>query len=347
MVVYFIPFISFLLLALSSPLVPRRVMRLMVLFTVLGCVLFAGFRYETDYDFNSYVLIFEDIPPLTHGWTAFSDATYSLYIEPSFALFVSMVKVVLPDLWIFLLMASASLLLYYRSFLRITAYPALAFLIYVGDGYYLREFTQIRFGLAVSLGFAGMVALYEQRVWAHRRFIAVACLFHYIAIMLLAAEWWVKVIRTRRRLLVLSTVLFALAMIGAFDGLIESVAGIDLAPQRILDHLDTDDAESVSRFTLLVSYVILVWMNTVISGEDRKFFWVSIYGLSFAFLCLFSGFDLMRRVSFLFSVALYVVASEALARRRLDLVFIAIAFSAALFWARLNILQDYRTWLFL
>jgi hypothetical protein len=137
-----------------------------------------------------------------------------------------------------------------------------------------------------------------------------------------------------------------MAMAGVFDGLIEALAGVNLAPQRILDHLDSEDSERVSTFTLAASYVILMCMTRVIPDTDREFFWVSIYALSFAFLCVFSGFDLMRRVSFFFSVALYVVASQALARRRIDFVLLAVAFSAALFSARLNILVDYKSWLF-
>lgn len=346
MAIYFIPFISFLLLAISSPLLPRALMRLVVLFVVLCCVLFAGFRYDTDFDWYSYKLIFEDIPPLTRGWSTFSHALSDLYLEPSFALLVAVVKVFLPDLFIFLLMAAASLLLYYRSLYRVATYPAVAFLIYLGDGYYLREFTQIRFGLAVSLGFAGMVALYEGRAWVQRCFIAGACVFHFTAVMLLTTEVWLKFIRTRRAVIFISTILFVMAVAGVFDGLIEALAGVNLAPQRILDHLDTEDSESVSAFNLVASYVMLLWMTHVIPDDDREFFWVSIYALGFAFLCLFSGFDLMRRVSFYFSVALYVVASQAMVRRRIDFVLLTVAFSAALFSARLNILMDYKSWLF-
>nr|WP_297383173.1 EpsG family protein [uncultured Roseateles sp.] len=346
MAVYFIPFVAFFLLASTSAAVPRPLMRLMVLGVVLGCIAFAGFRYETDFDFSSYLLIFEDIPPLTRGWEVFVKATDDLYLEPSFAVMVALTKVVIPDLWIFLLMAAASLLLYYRSFCRVTTYPALAFLIYLGDGFYLREFTQIRFGLAVSLGLASLVALYEGRIWTQRRFIAIACLFHFTAVMLVVTQLWVKVVRTRTIVVVISTLLFALALAGVFDNLIEGLAGINLAPQRILDHLDSEDAESVSTLTLAASYVLLMWMTHVIRSDERDFFWVSIYALSFAFLCLFSGFDLMRRVSFLFSVALYVVASQAMVRRRMDFVVAVVLFSVMLFSARLNILSDYQSWLF-
>ncbi|HJW57968.1 MAG TPA: EpsG family protein [Burkholderiaceae bacterium] len=347
MVIYFVPFVAFFLLALCSPVVPRLPMRLMVLIVVVACIGFAGFRYESDFDFNSYVLIFDSIPPLTQGWEAFSRATENLYLEPSFAVMVALVKIAFPELWIFLLIATASLLLYYRSFNRVATYPAVAFLIYLGDGYYLREFTQIRFGLAVSLGFAGMVALYEGRVWVQRKFIVIACLFHFTAVMLLATQLWTKYIRNRKSVIFVSTLLFVMALSGVFDGLIQAVAGVNLAPQRILDYMDTENAENVSTITLIGSYVILLWMTHVFRSEEREFFWVSIYAFSFAFLCLFSGFDLMRRVSFYFSVALYVVASQAMRRRRIDFVTMTIVFSALLFSARLKILYDYQNWLLL
>jgi hypothetical protein len=306
----------------------------------------AGFRYESDYDFDNYVLIFESIPPINHGWDVFAKAIADLYLEPSFALLVAIFKVVIPDQGIFVLIAATSLLLYYRTFCRVTTYPALAFLIYLGEGFYLREFTQIRFGLAVSLGFAGMVALYEGRIWKQRWFIALACLFHFTSIMLLTTQLWVKLIRKRRVIVMLSTLLFFMAVTGVFGGLIEALAGGNLAPQRLLDHLDTEDAEHVSTISLVVSYGILLWMTRVIKDDEREFFWVSIYALSFAFLCLFSGFDLMRRVSFFFTVAMYVVAPLALHRGRLTFVVLAVAYASFLFSARLNILYEYRNWLF-
>jgi len=347
MAIYFIPFMASLLLVLCSRLIPRSLTRLLVLFVVLGCIFLAGFRYDSDFDFSNYVQMFEDIPPLTHGWTAFTSAIFGLYIEPTFALMVAIVKIVIPDQCIFLLIAAVSLLLYYRSFCRVTAYPALAFLIYLGDGFYLREFTQIRFGLAVSLGFAGMCALYEGRVSRHRWFIIFACFFHFLSVMMLMTQLWVKLIRTRRSVVTLSTLLLLLTVVGVFEGLIPTLAGVNLAPQRILDHIDvTEDAGKVPAFILMASYGILMWMTRVIRDDEREFFWVSIYALSFAFLCLFSGFDLMRRVSFFFSVAMYVVASYALQRRRFGFVLLSIAYSALLFSARLRILYEYHSWLF-
>jgi len=346
MAVYYVPVIVFFILTLVSAVVRRPLMRIIVFGVVLACIVFAGFRFETDFDFNSYVRIFEEIPPLTHGWSVYSEAVRDLYLEPSFAFMVTLFKVVLPDLWIFPLMASTSLLLYYRSICRVATYPALSFLIYIGDGFYLREFTQIRFGLAVSLGLAGMVALFEGRVWAQRRFFVIACLFHFTAVMLFVTQLWVRVVRSRTTIVVIATMLFALTLLGVFDNLINGLVGINLAPQRIHDHLGTEDAERVSRLTLVVSYLLLLWMTHIVRSEEKDFYWVSIYALAFTFLCLFSGFDLMRRVSFFFSVALYVMASQAMIRRRFDFVAVSILFSLALFSARLNILNDYKSWLF-
>lgn len=346
MVIYYIPVIAFLLLALLSGVVRRQSMRILVLCAILFCIVLAGFRYESDFDFRSYQQIFDGIPPLTRGWSVYSEAVDGLYLEPSFALMVALVKVALSDIWIFPLIASASLLLYYRSFYRVAAYPALSFLIYVGDGFYLREFTQIRFGLAVSLGFASMVALYEGRVWAQRRFIVMACLFHFTAVMLVMTQLWVKVVRTRSAVVVISTILFGLFMIGAFDNVIDGLVGINLAPQRIHDHLGTDNSQRAATLTVVGPYFLLLWMTHVIRSEEKEFYWVSIYALSFAFLCLFSGFDLMRRVSFYFSIALYVMASQAMAKGRLDFVAVSILFALVLFSARLNILNEYNIWLF-
>ncbi len=322
-------------------------MRYMVLVSVIGCILLAGFRFDSDFDFNSYVQIFDAIPPLSQGLDAFAQSTTNLYLEPTFSLMVATVKIFLPDLWIFTLISTASLLLYYRTFNRVATFPAFAFLIYIGDGFYLREFTQVRFGLAVSIGFSSMVALYEGRAWIQRVLVVLACLFHFTAIMLIFTQIWTKYIRSRQAVIFTSTFLLLIALSGLFDNIVQSIAGFNLAPQRILDHLGTENAEKISTINLITSYIILVWMTHIIHTDDKDFFWVSIYALSFAFLCIFSGFDLMRRVSFYFSVAMYVVASQAMLRRRFDFAIMITVFALMLFHARLNILNEYQNWLFI
>jgi hypothetical protein len=342
---YFIPYLMFLSLAGSSLVIRRADMQWLVFGTVLWCVVFAGIRRDTDNDWNTYLDIFRDLPPLTEGSRAFFQAISDLYLEPVFAFFVSTLTVLMGDKQVFLVISFTSLLIYFFSIRRVAKYPAMAFLMYLGDGFYLREFTQIRFGLAVALVFAGLVALYQGRTWRFRLLVLVGTCFHYTGIFVFACSAWTRLVCTRRRVLVISTVMFALAMAGVFDGLVERLADMGLAPLRLVIYLGSNEASHVSPAIVVLQYLILLLVSFSMEDDRKEYFFVSIYALSFALVCVFSGFDLMRRVSFYFSTSLYVLSSLALEQRRYLAIGVLVAYSAALFAARLQILSPYQDWL--
>lgn len=345
MIIYYVPLIVCGIFAILSLILPRKFSNFLFLLLVLFCIIISGTRFESDFDFDNYVAIFNSIPPLGNGWAEFHLATANLYLEPTFALFVSFLKMIIPDLGIFIIISAISLLIYYFVFKKNAAYPLLAFLIYLGDGFYLREFTQVRFGLAVAFGLLSMISLKENRIFRQWVYISLACFFHFTAIMLISTNIWVKYVCKRRTIIAISTILFVFSLIGLFDGLINYIASIGLAPQRILDHIGTEDAQSISKIALIASYGILLWMLKIIPDDDSEFFWVQIYALSFTFLCLFSGFDLMRRVAFYFSIAVYLVSSVALKGRKYGFVILTLAYAVFLFYSRLNILYPYQSWL--
>jgi hypothetical protein len=140
-------------------------------------------------------------------------------------------------------------------------------------------------------------------------------------------------------------VMFALAMAGVFDGLVERLADMGLAPLRLVIYLGSNEASHVSPAIVVLQYLILLLVSFSMEDDRKEYFFVSIYALSFALVCVFSGFDLMRRVSFYFSTSLYVLSSLALEQRRYLAIGVLVAYSAALFAARLQILSPYQDWL--
>ena len=343
MSIYLLPYAAFFFLASCSRLVRRRDMLTLVLIVTLLCAFMAGIRSKTDNDWATYLEIFSGIPPATEGLKAFLKAIEDLYLEPAFALLVALIKVALPDVLVFMVMSVTSMLLYFSSFKKVARYPAIAFLVYIGDGYYLREFTQIRFGLAVALGFAGICALYLGRARRYWVLSIAGMAIHYTGIVLFAAQLWTRFLHTRRRIMIVSTVMFALAIAGAFSNWVEQLAYLGFAPARLMSYVDTDDSAQVSQFILIGQFVILMACAYWFDDRQPEYFFVSIYALSFTLLCLFSGFDLMRRMSFFFTTALYVLASVALEKRRYALLALLVAYSITLFAARQSILYEYAT----
>ena len=344
--IYVAPFGVFLCLTGIAGVVRRRDMLVLVGFTTALCALMAGLRADTDNDWATYLDIFESIPSAVAGPNAFFNSIADLYLEPAFALFVALIKVPFSDRVVFGVIASLSLWIYYSGFKRVTRFPAIAFLVYVGDGFYLREFTQLRFGLAVAIGFASLVVLMYGQQWKHRGLALLAASVHYTGFVLLISQGWVRFVSTRRRVFWVATILLAMSLLGAFDGLVNTLAANGLAPLRLLSYLDNEqDSAAVSQAILLGHYVLLLVSLRMAKDRDTDFFWVSLYALSFALVCIFSGFDLMRRVSFFFSPALYVLASVGLSQRRYLSVCLFVVYAATLLAARFTILQPYGTWL--
>lgn len=307
------------------------------------CALFAGLRYDIDNDYWSYLYLFEDIPPLTAGLDKYIAAAQETYLEPGFSLFISTLKIFLNDTSLFLPIAFISLSLYLWIFTRTCRYPAAAFLIYIADGFYLREFTQVRFGLAVALGLAALTALWQGKTNRYYLLGLLAFFFHYTAIFLFLSRAWTRHVATRKRIVVVATVLLALALSGTFANVVDHLAAAGLAPARLLIYVDTDDAASVSPALIILQYGIVLLAAVNIREQSHNYFFVSIYALSFAFLCVFSGFDLMRRVSFLFTPALYILASVSLQQRKRFLFLMILALSVITLNARFSILNPYQS----
>jgi hypothetical protein len=308
----------------------------------LFCVLFAGLRSESDNDWETYLSLFADIPPITDGFGRFVDAATEIYLEPGFSFCISLAKVLLSDKFLFLPISAVSVAIYYFTFKRYAAYPALAFAAYIADGFYLREFTQVRFGLAVAIGMVGWVALINRRPKVHVFLSLLATLFHFTAIFLLITSFWLHFAKTRKRLLWGCTLLLLLALAGVFNGLVEGLASVGLAPARLTLYIGTNESANVSILFILLQYFLLVVSVFSIEDKDRDFPIVSVLALSFVFTCLFSGFDLMRRVSFLFSPALYFIASIAARQRKWFLLFVIFTLSTATLVFRFAILGEYK-----
>jgi hypothetical protein len=342
--IYTAPFCAFLSLSLLSPFLKRREVQFLVGAMVLACIAFAGLRFRVDNDWDAYLEIFSSIPSATKP-SALLEAMSELYLEPPFIALVAVLQLVLPHYAVFAALAALSLGVYFVSFAKVAKYPAVAFLMYLGDGYYLREFTQIRFGLAVSIGLASLVALHLGSRWTHRSLAVLASCMHVTGLVLLACRSWTRHVCTRRRVVAVATALFALYLSGLFNGVVDSLITAGFAPLRLLSYVDSEEESAAARGLVVVAQYLLVLVSVyVVRDDDPQFFWVSVYALSFALVCVFSGFDLMRRLSFYFSTALYVLASIALVERRYVVVLVFVSYAAAFLAARFSILQPYATW---
>jgi len=340
MVIYFSPYFYFFLVSGIEALT-RRPLRSACWLGAGALIVFTGLRSDVDNDFSSYVYYFDQLPPLSDGFGNFFEAATDIYLEPFFSFLISTLKSVVADKWLFICIAAISISIYAFVFTTETRTPASAFLIYVADGFYLREFTQVRFGLAVALCALGF---YYYRTGHTRRFttcVVLGGLLHYATFFALILPPWLRVASKTSRLLWVSTGLLFASTTGAFDQVTQWFANSSFAPVRIAFYAGTSDAESVSAIFILIQYLILLALLTVQTKDERYNFYVKVFALSFAILCIFSSFDLLRRISFVFATSLYVLFALNVSARRVVPIALILVLSITLLVMRLNILQPY------
>lgn len=305
--------------------------------------LLASMRYGSDFDYFSYLDIFKSIPPLTNGFSAVGRAAQSIYAENAFIYFVSFLKIFISDAYVFSVFCFLALISYFYAFNYHCKYSLIAWFVYFSDGFFLREFTQIRFGLAIAFALLAFIFL-QKKSKLFFVYSVMASLLHYVAIVIFMAWPWVKYINTVKRIKILVVSSFALWALGVSKMFINLVITSGVAPERLMGYAgeDSSDAAAVNWIFIFSQFVLVLLSCRKIDDEDKaSVVYVSIFALSFCLLCLISDFDLLRRVTFVFSVSSYMLASIAMEKKNYLYLWAVMLWSCGLFYSRLNILFDY------
>ncbi|MEA3015135.1 MAG: hypothetical protein QOD42_3680 [Sphingomonadales bacterium] len=173
--------------SLSAPVEPRRVAldagrhaqtaALAALWLLLTCA--AGFRWLGDSrDYLDYLAYYNQIPP----YLAFNNSRFEAGFH--FCAWFARTHLNMEYDYFVLIVAGLSLAIKFHLFKKYLRYPLLAAVTYVAIFYPMHEYTQIRVGLALALGYLTIHCLYDRRWMAAALWFVLAYLFHTSVIVL-------------------------------------------------------------------------------------------------------------------------------------------------------------------
>lgn len=149
-------------------------------------VFYSGFREAgVGADDITYIRAFLDAPSLLE-WISGS-YKYSIddnWMEPGYSVLMSLVSVISRDYRVlFFTVAALSVSAISISFWKLSPAPFIALLVYTSHAYLLRDLTQIRFGLAVSILLLSLHFLSAKRIIATVALIILATSVHFTSIL--------------------------------------------------------------------------------------------------------------------------------------------------------------------
>lgn len=339
MITYIFPFLYLLALSFFEKYIGKKLFILNTIGLVF-LVLFAGLRYEVDKDYINYIYFFDLIPTLFDSQQLLSE----FYFEPIFQILVSIIKTFLPVEYIFIIVAAISIANYEKVFRKELAIPSAAILIYYADAFLVREFTQMRFGLAVSFS---VLAIYYYRVEENKKYLIfgiISAFIHYVCFVIFLLPIWMKFTKSKKHILIISTLLFFLSLSGLLLPLTQIFSQSSIAPERIQHYSTTSDGESAQKIYIIIHYFIflLIYYYIKKNNNEKLFFYFKVFSLSFFLLCLFSEFDLMRRLSFVFSTSIYLIYATMYKENKLiPTLLIFTYYTSLLVYSRFAILEPY------
>ena len=340
MAIYWIPYLYFFLLSGFAKLKQSALRNALIMIGATWLFAVAALRNDVDNDFESYKYLFELIDPININSNYF-DRDYLVYFEPGFFYLVSVLKLVSSNLE-FATTAFLSIAIWAYVFFKYSAYPAVSFFLYTCFSFYLHEFTQIRFGLAIAIGFLGLCLWREGIKKRALLLFALSTTFHYAAVFFFVAPLWAKFTASKRFIIGLAVFVLGLYAFNVFGSVMDRLIAIGGLDSRLEFYSNNDDdAASVSPILIILNFIILIYMVVVKKKEDKNLYFESIYLLSFSFLCLFSQFDIMRRLSMLFNPAIYIIVPDLIKDRKLFYAYPVFGLYTIIFISRLDILRPY------
>jgi len=169
--------------------------KLCLLFCFLLLFFFSGFRdVDVSKDGTNYVTGFEMVGTPFEYFIHYDDW---FFFEPFYYLFPSILKLVLPHLYIllvFLLYAIIGVHLNLKGIFKLSYFPIVSLVVYFPQNYLLHEMTQIRVGVACGFLLLCSYYHYHQKYFSFLISVLVSLLFHYVSLLILT----VLILKTKK-----------------------------------------------------------------------------------------------------------------------------------------------------
>lgn len=144
-------------------------------------VFFAGFRFDTGWDYNGYRDYYNNIPSLLEIPTYY-DQFSAIYFEPGFKLFMSLLKALGIEFQGLLFITNFIATIFFFIFIRrvdnVVGYKNVMVLLYFSTVFLYTNFSVLRQGIAISLWLFAIDYL-NKSSFKYTLLVLLGCLFHY------------------------------------------------------------------------------------------------------------------------------------------------------------------------
>lgn len=200
--VYF--FVSTIFIIFSAiDFISKYYSKIFLFFLVLFLIFFSSLRDEVGQDDLGYKEYFEatgSVSDVLSGSTSLVTDRTQL-VEPLFLLLASVGKIFSNEVNIlFFFVCSLSIVLRYFAFIKFSPYPILSFLIYVSHEYYVKDWIQIRSGLASSIILFSLYYLIKKDFFKFCGLVVIASGFHLVSLLALFLLPITKIDLTKNRI---------------------------------------------------------------------------------------------------------------------------------------------------
>ena len=277
--------------------------------------LFAGLRFECDNDYLEYVRIYNQAPTL---WEFFAGG-YNLsdvYGEPFFVVTNVIFKSINAPEYIYLtFVAFLNLFFLYKVIVGFSKYWFLSLFLYVSLIYLGGGFTQIRFGVATTLAWYGLLQYYHGKSWQSVLIIICATMFHISAIAIFIIYITNRVLKLNTMGVLIVSGLAIMITFFSLSDLFSRLLGGVLGDSRYISYLTGEDyTEKANSFSIYFYCfnIIIYWFfrEQIIKdiGENRFVFFLKVglaavlFGAVFNQMAILSRFGLIMQFVYIFII---------------------------------------------
>lgn len=313
---------------------------------------FVGGRYWCDNDFESYVAIFNAIPPIIQSnlYDLF-EISLSNQVEFSYILFCSILQSIgLGYQSMFLFYSIITFVIISKVFLKISSFPITSFFLYF-TCFFSLPFMQMRFGVAMVVVFYALLQLDLGRKKDFWLWMLVAMLFHIVSIVGFLVYFIYKFRITRKRSFIIMVVAFLGIFVPIKSFFLYIITSVGL--HRYMAYMDTERTSLVSVVYLIILLIPFVYYDSILRNRLKQYHLLLAMALSTILIgCMTSEIPILNRFYLLLSVSYCVILPSyifLLKKQTFNILFywvILLAYSFMKFLPHLNHIQPYRNFLF-
>lgn len=358
MVAYWIVFVIILFFCITDFFkiaVAEIYKKAILIFLLILLGLFAGLRYKCDNDYDEYIRIYNQVPTLREFFTGGYQLS-DIYGEPLFVITNIVFKTIGAADYIYLTFISfLNLFFLYKSITAFSKYWFLSLFLYFSLMYLGGGFTQIRFGVATTLAWYGIVQYYQGKIKVSILAIFCALMFHVSALSILIVFMANRFFKTNTYTVLTISFLSVLITLFSFGGMLGSFITLFAGDSRYESYLDSEvyseKANSIAIYFYCISILIFWFFRGQMIrelGEQRFYFLFKIGLVAVLFGALFNQMAILSRFGLILQFCYIFILPHTFGLKPVRLIMLLFLFMYGMFrysqfLGEESFIQDYKT----